>query len=146
MTNLKFRAAILFCIKDQSLGEGIVIIQKRLCLQLIGVTSVFAQADFLEVSLKKKCSDQQRQNLSALTKLKNSLGTNLSKFSTLIFEQTVVCLTLRQLFEPNTKPTFFPHRQILYDSQDTELPCFVIVHGLTFIMTSSVSFPHILHT
>ena len=49
---------------------------------------------------------------------------------------------------PSTK-TFFSHRQILHDSQDTEWPCLVLVHGFTFIMTSNVSFsshsPHPVH-
>ena len=77
-------------------------------LWLIDVTSGFAQADFLEVSLKKSALTSRSKNLSALTKFKNSLETYLSKLSTLIFEQIMVCLTLRQLFMPYTKTTFLP--------------------------------------
>ena len=49
-------------------------------------TSVFAQVDFLECSVKKSALISRGNILSVLTKLKNSLGTNLGQFSTLIFE------------------------------------------------------------
>ena len=38
-----------------------------------------AQADFLEGSLKKSALTSRDRNLSVLTKLKNSLDTNLSE-------------------------------------------------------------------
>ena len=47
----------------------------------------------------KKCSDQQRQNLSVLTELKNSLHRNLSQFSTLMVNKPQM---------PDTKTTFLP--------------------------------------
>ena len=49
---------------------------------------------------------------------------------------------------PN-KDNLSSDRQIFPDSRDTELPCLVIVHGFTFIMTLIVSFsshfPHMVH-
>ena len=92
----------------------------------------------LEGLLKKSALSGKGRNLSVLTKLKNSLGTNLNQFSKLIFEQTT---------NAQHKDNFSSHRQILHDSQDTELlPYLVVVHGLTFIMTSNDSFSwHLLH-
>ena len=65
------------------------------------VTSVIvsAEADFLESSLKKSALTSRGNNLSVLTKLKNSLHTNLSQFST---------LSLNKPQMPNTKTTFLP--------------------------------------
>ena len=48
--------------------------------KLIDVTSAFAQAEVLEGSLKKGVLSSRGKNLSVLTKLKNSLDTNLSQF------------------------------------------------------------------
>ena len=42
-------------------------------------------ADFPKDSLKRSALTSSAKNLSVLTKLENSLGTNLSQFSTLIF-------------------------------------------------------------
>ena len=93
MTNLKFRAAFPVCMKDQSchlsLGAGIVtILMAALFVHLIDVTSVFLQANFLEGSRYSGTGTltSRDKNLSVLTKLKSSLGTKLSQFSTLIFE------------------------------------------------------------
>ena len=61
MTNLKFRAAILVCIK----------ISDATCrnrLYLIDVTSVFAQADFLGDSLRKSALISRGKNLSVFDK------------------------------------------------------------------------------
>ena len=59
------------------------------CVQLIDATSILAQADILEGSLKKSALTNRGKNLSVLIKLRNSLGTSLSQFSTIIFEQTI---------------------------------------------------------
>ena len=61
---------------------------------LIDATSILAQADILEGSLKKSALTNRGKNLSVLIKLKNSPGTNLSQFSTISFEQTINALFL----------------------------------------------------
>ena len=48
----------------------------------------FSKADLLEDSLKKSALNSRSKKLSVLTKLKTSLGTNLSQSGTLIFGQT----------------------------------------------------------
>ena len=68
-------------------------------LWLTDVTSVIAEADFLERSLKKSALTSRGKNLSLLTKLKNSLRTNLSQLSTLILNKPQM---------PHTKTTFLP--------------------------------------
>ena len=71
----------------------------------------FYSSRLLECSLKKSAMTSRGKNLPVLTKLKNTLSTNLSQFNTLSFEQTTDALH---------KNDFSSHRQILQDSQDTE--------------------------
>ena len=90
--------------------------------------------------MKKSALTSRGKNLLVLTILKNSLGTNLSLFSTLILNKPQM---------PNTKTTFLPIDKFYMICKIQSDPVLCMVHGLMFIMMLNVSFsshsPHLAH-